>query len=113
MPNGSWHYEFIAYPSTEAQQEQQQAKGQLFSRQECQQAAKFTRTFWWEIGQFCAAASKPSKDHQGWDSVLLQADHWLQTNLFKDPEVSLPAELGSWPWRLQEQAHGASARAQS
>jgi hypothetical protein len=45
-PNGSWHYEFIAYPSTEAQQEQGQAKGRLFSRQECQQAAEFARTFW-------------------------------------------------------------------
>jgi hypothetical protein len=33
--------------------------------------------------------------------------------LFKDPEVLLAAELGSWPWRLQEQAHGASAKAPS
>ncbi len=32
---------------------------------------------------------------------------------FKDPKVPLAAELGSWPWRLQEQAHGASARAPS
>ncbi len=34
-------------------------------------------------------------------------------NIFKDPQVPLAVELGSWPWRLQEQAHGASARAQS
>ena len=33
--------------------------------------------------------------------------------LFTDPEVLLAAELGSWPWRLQEQARGASARAPS
>jgi hypothetical protein len=33
--------------------------------------------------------------------------------LFKDPEVLLTAELGSWPWWLQEQARGASARAPS
>ncbi len=112
-PNGSWHYEFIAYPSTEAQQEQQQAKGWLFSRQECRQAAEFTRTFWWEIGLFCAAASEPSKDHQGRDSLLLHANHRWQKNLFKDPEVPLAADLGSWPWRLQEQAHGASAGAPS
>ncbi len=33
--------------------------------------------------------------------------------LFKDPEVLFAAELGLWPWRLQEQAHGASMRAPS
>ncbi len=33
--------------------------------------------------------------------------------LFKDPEVLLTAELGSWPWRLQEQARGASGLAPS
>ncbi len=113
MPNGSWHYEFIAYPSTEAQQEQRQAEGRLFSRQECWQATKFTRTFWWEIGRFCAAASEPAKDHQGWDSILLHADHQGQNNLFEDPEVLLTAELGSLSWRHQEQACGASARAPS
>jgi hypothetical protein len=113
MPNGSWHYEFIAYISTEAQQEWQQAEGRLFSRQECRQAAKFTRTFWWEIGQFFAAASEPSKDHQGQESVLLNTDHRWQKILFRDPEVLLAAELGSWPCRLQEQARGASARAPS
>ncbi len=112
-PSVLWHYEFISYPSTEAQQEWWQAEGQLFSRQECRQAAKFTITFWWEIGQFCLAASKPSKDHQGWDSILLHADHRWQKNLFEDPEVLLTVELGLWPWRLQEQAHGASARAPS
>ncbi len=32
---------------------------------------------------------------------------------FKDPQVPLAAELVSWPWRLQEQAHGASAQAPS
>ncbi len=112
MFNGSWHYEFIAYPSTEAQQEQRQAKGQLFSRQECQQAAAFTRTFWWEIGRFCAAASEPSKDHQGRDSVLLHANHQRQKNLFENPEVLLVAELGLWTWRLQEKARGASASAE-
>jgi hypothetical protein len=65
-----------------------------------------------EIGQFCTVASEPSKDHQGQDSVLLHADHQWQKNLFEDPEVLLVAELGSWPWRLQEQARGASARVQ-
>ncbi len=34
-------------------------------------------------------------------------------NLFEDPEVLLVAELGSWPWRLQEQARGASPQAPS
>jgi hypothetical protein len=34
-------------------------------------------------------------------------------NLFEDTKVPLAAELGSWPWRLQEQAHSASARAPS
>ncbi len=34
-------------------------------------------------------------------------------NLFEDPEVLLAAELGSWLWRLQEQAHGASTQAPS
>ncbi len=34
-------------------------------------------------------------------------------NLFEDPKVLLAAELGSWPWRLQEQAHGASMQAPS
>ncbi len=34
-------------------------------------------------------------------------------NLFENPEVLLAAELGLWPWRLQEQAHGASARVPS
>ncbi len=33
--------------------------------------------------------------------------------LFEDPEVPLAAELGSWPWRLQEQTHGVSLRAPS
>ena len=33
--------------------------------------------------------------------------------LFEDPEVLLAEEVGSWPWRLQEQAHGVSARAPS
>jgi hypothetical protein len=32
---------------------------------------------------------------------------------FEDPEVLLAAELGPWPWWLQEQSHGASARAPS
>ncbi len=43
------------------------------------------------------------------------AARWSLTAIFffKDPEVPLVAELGSWPWRLQEQAHGASAQAQS
>jgi hypothetical protein len=101
------------YPSTEAQQDRQQAEGRLFSRQECRQAAEFTRTFWWDIGRFCAAVSKPSKDHQGQGSVLLHANHWWQKILFEDPEVLLAAELGLWPWRLQVQAHGASAQALS
>jgi hypothetical protein len=38
-------------------------------RQECRQAEKIARTFWLDIGRFCAAASKPSKDHQGQASV--------------------------------------------
>ncbi len=63
-----------------------------------------------EIGQFCAAASEPSKNRQGQASVLLHTNHWWQKKLFEDPEVLLAAELGSWPWRLQEQAHGASAQ---
>ncbi len=33
--------------------------------------------------------------------------------LFEDPEVLLAVELVSWPWRLQEQSHGASTRAPS
>jgi hypothetical protein len=33
--------------------------------------------------------------------------------LFEDPKVPLAAESGLWPWRLQEQAHGASAQAPS
>ncbi len=33
--------------------------------------------------------------------------------LFEDPKVPLMAELGLWPWRLQEQAHGASVQAPS
>ncbi len=33
--------------------------------------------------------------------------------LFEDPEVPLVMELGSWPWRLQEQVHGASTRVPS
>ncbi len=57
--------------------------------------------------------SKPSKDHQGRDSVLLHANHRQQKNLFGDPEVLLAAELGLCPWRLQEQACGASAQAPS
>ncbi len=59
------------------------------------------------------AASKPSKDHQEQASTLLHANHQWQKNLFEEPEVLIAAELGSWPWRLQEQAHGASARAPS
>ncbi len=59
------------------------------------------------------AASKPSKDHQGQDSVLLHANHQWQKNLFEDPEVLLAVELSSWPWSLQELAHGANARVQS
>jgi hypothetical protein len=93
MPSGLWHYEFIAYPSTEARQEWQQAKDRLFSRQECRQAAKFTRPFWWEIGQFCAAASKPSKDHQGQDSVLLHANHWRQNFFLRTLKCYL-----RWSW---------------
>ncbi len=33
--------------------------------------------------------------------------------LFEDHEVVLAVELGLWPWRLQEQAHGASAQVPS
>ncbi len=113
MPNGSWHYEFMSLSFYRGSARTTTSQGRLFSRQESRQAAEFTRTFWWEIGRFCAAASKPSEDHQGQAIVLLHADHQWQKNLFKDPEVLLAAELGSWPWRLQEQAHGASTRAQS
>ncbi len=98
---------------TEAQQEYQQAEGLLFSRQECRQAEEFIRTFWQEIGQFCAATSKPSKDHQEQASTSLHANHWRQKFLFEDPKVLLAAELGPWPWRLQGQSHGASARVPS
>ncbi len=56
---------------------------------------------------------RASKDHQGQTSVLLHANHWRQKNLFEDPEVPLAAESGLWPWRLQEQAHGASASSPS
>ncbi len=59
------------------------SRGPIFTRQECRQAAEFARTFCWEIGQFHAAASKPSKDHQGQDSVSLHADHRRQKNLFE------------------------------
>ncbi len=45
--------------------------------------------------------------------IARHADHQWQKILFKDPEVLLAAELCLWPWRLQEQAHGASARAPS
>ncbi len=41
----------------------------------------------------------------------MHTNHWWQKILFKDPEVLLATELGLWPWRLQEQARGASARA--
>jgi hypothetical protein len=58
--------------------------------QECRQAEDFSsRTFLLVIGQFCAAASEPSKDHQGQDSILLHANHQWQKNLFDDPEVLL------------------------
>jgi hypothetical protein len=66
----------------------------LFSRQECQHAEEFTRTFWYEIGQFCAAASKLSKDHQEQASTSMHANHQWQKILFEDPEVLLAAELG-------------------
>jgi hypothetical protein len=32
---------------------------------------------------------------------------------FQEPQSTLVVELGLWPWRLQEQAHGASMRAPS
>ncbi len=59
------------------------------------------------------AVSKPSKDQQGQASVLLHANHQWQKNLFEEPKAPLAAELGSWSWRLQEQAHGARAWAPS
>ncbi len=59
------------------------------------------------------AASEPSKDHQGQASVLLHANHWQQKNLFEDTKVPLTAKSSSWPWRLQEQAQGASGQAPS
>ncbi len=37
----------------------------------------------------------------------------MANNLFEVPKVLLAAELGSWPWWLQEQSHHASARALS
>ncbi len=44
--------------------------------QEHRQAEEvFLRTFWQEIGQFCAAVSKPSKDHQVQASLLLHINH--------------------------------------
>jgi hypothetical protein len=60
-----------------------------------------------------AAASKHSKDHQEQASTSLHANHQWRKILFEDPEVLLAAELGLWPWRLQERSHGASARAPS
>jgi hypothetical protein len=45
--------------------------------------------------------------------VSLHANHRWQKNLFEDSKVPLAAELGLWPWRLQEQAHGVSAQALS
>ncbi len=109
FPNKVWE----EVSSTGTLQECQQAEGLLFSRQECQLAEEYKRTFWKEIGPFCAAASKPSKDHQEQASTLLHVYHWWQKNLFDDPEVLLAVEFGPWPWRLQEQNCGASARAAS
>ncbi len=43
----------------------------------------------------------------------MHTNHRWQIILFEDPKVPLAAELGSWPWRLQEQAHGASVRVPS
>ena len=79
--------------STEAWQEWQQAEGRLFSRQKCQQAAKFTRTFWLEIGRFCVALSEPSKDHQGQASVLLHANHQQKNILLRTLKCYL-----QWSW---------------
>jgi hypothetical protein len=65
--------------------------------QERQQAEDvFLRTYWWKIGQFCAAASKPSKDHQEQASTSLHTNH-QQNILFEEPKVLLVAELGTQP----------------
>jgi hypothetical protein len=65
------------------------------------------------LANFVRPRASLPRTTKGLASVLLHTDHWWQKNLFEDPEVPLAAELVSWPWRLQEQAHGASARAPS
>jgi hypothetical protein len=73
-----WHYEFIARLLQGLYKNTYKLRSWLknaISSQECRQAEEFTRTFWQEIGRFCMATSKPSKDHQGQASVLLHANH--------------------------------------
>ncbi len=109
MPSGLWHYEFIA----------QLLQGLYKNADKLPSRHTRMPTSWgffvknllvgdWPI----LCSHKQSKDHQGQTSVSLHTDHQWRF-FFWGPQVPLAAELGLWPWRLQEQAHGASARAPS
>jgi hypothetical protein len=112
MPSGLWHYEFIA----------QLLQGLYKNANMLPSRHTRMPTSWgffvknllvgdWPI--LCGrerAFQGPPRTSQ---CITAHQSLTAKTNFFKDPKVPLMAELSSWPWRLQEQAHGASAQAPS
>ncbi len=111
-PNSLQHYEFIELLSPEALQELQQAVGCCFHTR-MPTSYRFSRIFWWGIGQFCAAASEPSWDPKSNQPTLLHANCWWRSFFLMDPQALFAAESSFRPWSPPERTRGASAWAPS
>ncbi len=115
MPKGSWHYEFICFKAHLLQRldEKDGKPGAHFYKTRAPTSCQF----FWEpsdgrLADFVrprASLPRTAKDKPAYFCTPIIDG---KKNLFEDPEVLLVAELDFWPQRLQEQAHGASARAQ-
>ncbi len=95
MPNGSWHYEFIAYPSTEAQQDDNKLRANCFQDKNADKLPSLREPSGRRLANFVrprASLPRTTKDETAYCCTPIIDS---KKNLFEDPEVLLAAELVS------------------
>ncbi len=113
MPSGLWHHEFIAYLLQRLDKNDNKLRAWDFQDKNADKLPSLQEPSGRRLAGFVrpraslprTTKNKPAHCTACWSSMA--------KILFKDPEVLLAAELCLWPWRLQEQAHGASVRVPS
>ena len=111
MPSGLWHYEFIA----QLLQGLYKNADKLPSRHTRMPTSRgfFVKNLLVGDRPILCVHEQAFQGPPRTSQRIAACKSLMAKILFEDPKVPLAAESGLWPWRLQEQAHGASAQAPS